>query len=266
MVNPESFTDKVLETADTAARRAGAIQMNHFRKDSICSSRRMNDVKEQIDRLCEEAIINTIQSSFPNHSIISEERGKLQGNGMYTWIIDPLDGTTNYWHGLPFFCVSIACYQSIASDSFLGLPIAGVVFLPYGNELFTGIPGRGAFFNKRRLHIKQKDETSNMVVSVSFGKTPEMRQRMLKKIDVLLSHVQKGRCLGAVAAEMAYVAAGYLDGMFYEGIHVWDFAAGRIILEESGGYVLAWLSESQTWQVQACAPQLATTTRTLLEE
>jgi myo-inositol-1(or 4)-monophosphatase len=259
---PTAFTDRVAKTAISAARRAGAIQMNQFRSAAVRSTRLLYDVKLETDRLCEDAVVAAIREPFPDHAILTEEGGKLPGSGDYIWIIDPLDGTVNFWHGLPFFCVSIACYRNGVSTSetgvpgggIFGVPVAGVVFLPFSEELFVGMPGRGAFLNERLIRVSQAKRISDLVVTVSFGKKPEVMQRMIRRLDALLPQVRKARCLGAVAAELAYVAAGFLGGLVYEGIKQWDFAAGKIILEEAGGFFDAAETEPDQWRVLAGTP------------
>ena len=109
---PAAFADRVTETAISAARRAGAIQLHHFRNTTVRCTRLLHDVKLETDQLCEKAIIAAIREPFPDHAILTEESGELPGSGDCTWIVDPLDGTVNFWHGLPFFCVSIACYRN----------------------------------------------------------------------------------------------------------------------------------------------------------
>jgi fructose-1,6-bisphosphatase/inositol monophosphatase family enzyme len=253
---------RVAETAISAARRAGAIQMHHFRNTAVRCTQLLHDVKLETDRLCEKVIIAAIRERFPDHAILTEESGELPGSGEYTWIIDPLDGTVNFWHGLPFFCVSIACYRNgrraTAGDgSHEGLPdeaVASVIFLPFSQELFVGMPGRGAFLNGHPIRVSRAERISDAVVTVSFGKTPETMQRMTRRLDVLLPQVRKARCLGAAAAELAYVAAGFLGGLVYEGIKLWDFAAGKIILEEAGGFLEAVETEPDQWRVLAGAP------------
>jgi len=259
---PASFSDCVLETAISAARRAGAIQMHHFRNDKVSCRRLLHDVKLETDRTCERVIIAAIHERFPKHAILSEESGALAGAGGYTWIIDPLDGTVNFWHGLPFFCVSIACYANVGQPAVeeglpaepLGIPVAGVILLPFSQELFVGVPGRGAFLNGRPINAGRAGHLADAVVTVSFGKTPETMQSMTRRLDVLLPQVRKARCLGAAAAELAYVAAGFLGGLMYEDIKLWDFAAGKIILEEAGGFLEAAETEPDQWRVVAGAP------------
>jgi fructose-1,6-bisphosphatase/inositol monophosphatase family enzyme len=261
---PANFSDRVLETAISAARRAGAIQMHHFRNEEVRCRRLLHDVKLETDRKCEQAIVDAIREQFPEHAILSEESGALAGTGGYIWVVDPLDGTVNFWHGLPFFCASIACYADPGRpaepggrfEEPLGAPIAGVVFLPFSQELFVGVPGRGAFLNGRPIRASRSGGLSETVVSVSFSKTPETMRCMTRRLDALLPQVRKARCLGAAAAELAYVAAGYLGGLLYEGIQLWDFAAGKIILEEAGGFLEATETEVGLWRVTAGAPGL----------
>jgi fructose-1,6-bisphosphatase/inositol monophosphatase family enzyme len=261
---PANFSNRVLETAISAARRAGTIQMHHFRNEKVRCRRLLHDVKLETDRKCEQAIVDAIREQFPEHAILSEESGALAGTGGYIWVVDPLDGTVNFWHGLPFFCASIACYadpgrpagQGSRSEEPLGAPIAGVVFLPFSQELFVGVPGRGAFLNGRPISASRSGGLSETVVTVSFGKTPEAMRCMTRRLDALLPQVRKARCLGASAAELAYVAAGYLGGLLYEGIQLWDFAAGKIILEEAGGFFEASETAPDLWRVTAGAAGL----------
>jgi fructose-1,6-bisphosphatase/inositol monophosphatase family enzyme len=261
------FGNQVQQTAISAARRAGVIQMHHFRNRTVRCRRRLHDVKIETDRKCENAIIAAIRERFPEHAILSEESGALEGAGEYTWVVDPLDGTVNFWHGLPFFCASIACYRradhrAVEFDSCegrLGLPVAGVIFLPFSDELFTGVPGRGAFLNGRPIRVSDSQSAADAVVTVSFGKTPESMRRMTRRLDALLPQVRKARCLGAAAAELAYVAAGFLGGLVYDGIELWDFAAGKIILEEAGGFLEAREAEPDLWRVIAGASGLRNT-------
>lgn len=261
-VLPTALADQLARTAVGAALVAGAIQMRHFRNTAIRSTQLLHDVKLETDRLCENAIIAAIRERYPEHAILAEESGEIPGSDEYTWIIDPLDGTVNFWHGLPFFCVSIACYhndgRSVEWDGshagLFGVPVTGVVFLPVSRELFVGMPGRGAFLNGQPIRVNQAKRTSDTILTVSFGKTPEAMRRMTRKLDVLLPQVRKTRCLGAAAAELAYVAAGFLGGLFYEGIKRWDFAAGRILLEEAGGFLNAEETEPDRWRILAGTP------------
>ncbi|WP_419659160.1 SuhB: inositol-1-monophosphatase [Desulfosarcina variabilis str. Montpellier] len=257
--------DRIVATAEHAARLAGEIQMKAFRRESSGGSvRLLHDIKLETDRHCEGVIIETIRQTFPDHAILTEESGALPGSGGYTWVVDPLDGTVNFSQGIPFFCVSIACYRNGAhdSDTYLkrptrwGQPIVGVVYLPSNREMFAGIAGHGAFLNERPIRISQVNGVSDAVVSMSFGKTPEVMQIMTRRLNTLLPRIRKARCLGAAAAELAYAAAGYLAGVFYEGIRQWDFAASKILLTEAGGFFEAEEIHADHWRVWAGTPAL----------
>ncbi|MCU0561724.1 MAG: hypothetical protein MUD16_16225 [Desulfobacterales bacterium] len=257
---PISVADRIRATAIRAARQAGAIQMRHFRKPALRCTPLLHDVKLETDRQCETAIVAAIRERFPDHAILTEESGELPGAGEFAWIIDPLDGTVNFWQGLPFFCTSIACLRRSPSGAakgdggLAGAPVVGVVFLPFSGEMFCGMPGRGAFLNDRAIGVGPAQELADAVVSVSFGKTPATMQRMRRRLAALLPQVRKARCLGAAAAELAYVAAGFLDGILYEGLKLWDFAAGKIILEEAGGWLEAAETEPDLWRLAAGSP------------
>jgi fructose-1,6-bisphosphatase/inositol monophosphatase family enzyme len=144
------------------------------------------------------------------------------------------------------------------------MPVGGVVFLPFSQELFVGVPGRGAFLNGRPIAVCNVERASDAVVTVSFGKTPATMRRMTRRLDALLPQVRKARCLGAAAAELAYVAAGFLGGLVYEGINLWDFAAGKIILEEAGGFLEVSETTPGKWEVLAGAPGLRETLKEIV--
>lgn len=270
-----AWVDAVRETAVNAARRAGEIQLRHFRQAGVRHQGLAYDVKLETDRLCEQAVVDAIRERFPDHAILAEEGGWLPGSGEAVWIVDPLDGTVNFWHGLPFFCVSVACHHTRGISpsgaapprpgAGLGRPIVGVVLLPRTHELFVGLAGRGAFLNGCRIRVAAVQSAGEAVLSVSFGKTPAAMTRMAGRLQTLLPMVRKARCLGAVAAELAYIGAGFLGGLVYEGIKLWDFAAGRIILEEAGGFLEAEENEPDQWRVIAGAPGLRQALRGIVQ-
>jgi fructose-1,6-bisphosphatase/inositol monophosphatase family enzyme len=247
-------TDRIRDTAVHAARVAGEIQMHRFRSPGLACRKLLHDVKLDIDLRCERSILSTLRESFPDHAVWTEESGRLPGTGRCTWVVDPLDGTVNFWQGLPIFCVSIACYRNDlppAAPGLPGAPVVGVVYLPCSRELFVGVRGRGSVLNDRRVGVSAARELGDLVLAVSFGKTPERMRRMADRLAALLPQVRKGRCLGAAAAELAYVSAGYLGGVIYDGLKPWDFAAGQILVEESGGFLNASETEPGHWRVTA---------------
>lgn len=241
-------------TARKAARRAGELQLQHFRRGPAVRSHALHDVKLATDRLCEMTVVQTVRARFPDHAVLGEEGGEIPGDGGYLWIVDPLDGTVNFLQGLPFFCAAVACYRRNGTSP--PTPVAGAVFLPFSGEMFTAVVGRGAEVNGTPLRRREKVSPERAVVSVSFGKTEPLMRRMARRLARLLPRVRKARCLGAAAGELAYIAAGYFDGLFYEGIRLWDFAAGRILVEEAGGFFAARETAPGEWQVAAGAPGL----------
>jgi fructose-1,6-bisphosphatase/inositol monophosphatase family enzyme len=250
----EAELARIRDTAVLAAQRAGDIQMHHFRNPTLKCRRELYDVKLDTDLKSERAIVGAIRERFPHDTIWTEESGMLAGTGPRTWVVDPLDGTVNFWHGLPIFCVSIACYRNdrpAPAPGLPGRPLAGVVYLPCSREMFLGAPGQGATLNARPIGVSAARELGEVVLSLSFGKTPERMRRMSSRLGKLLPRVRKARCLGAAAAELAYVAAGWLGGVVYEGLKPWDFAAGKILVEEAGGFVQARETEPGLWQLAA---------------
>jgi fructose-1,6-bisphosphatase/inositol monophosphatase family enzyme len=274
----DEFAITVEETAVAAAYRAAKIQKNNFRRGDQNHEQLLYDIKLETDRQCEQVIVETIRDRFPGHGILTEESGWLAGgsDSEAFWIVDPLDGTVNFWHGLPIFCVSIACYQMPtylqetntapqSSDDF-GYPVTGVVLLPYSNELFVASTGKGARFNGRRIWCESITRTTDAVVTMSFGKTPATMNRMTDRLRALLPKVRKVRCLGAVAVELCYVACGFLSGMVYEGIKPWDFAAGGIVLKEAGGFIQTCQVTIDSWQLYAGAPGMRMGLAALVEK
>ncbi len=272
----DEFVIAVEETAVAAAYRAAKVQKTNFRRGDQTHEQLLYDIKLETDRQCEQVIVETIRERYPDHGILTEESGWLAGGSDAFWVVDPLDGTVNFWHGLPIFCVSIACYQMPSymrenntppnSSEDFDSPITGVVLLPYTNELFIGSTQKGAHFNGRRIWCESVTRTTDAVVTMSFGKTPEMMDRMTDRLRALLPKVRKVRCLGAVAAELCYVACGFLSGMVYEGIKPWDFAAGGIILKEAGGFIQTCQVATDNWQLYAGAPGMRMGLAALVEQ
>jgi fructose-1,6-bisphosphatase/inositol monophosphatase family enzyme len=227
--------------------------MRHFRRGDFAAARELHDIKTAVDARCEAEILAAIRGSFPEHAVLSEESGHIAGTGECIWIVDPLDGTVNFWHGIPFFGVSIGCFRR-NMDGNPGEALAGVVWLPCTAELFLAVRGAGALLNGSPIRAAALRRTGEALVSLSFGKTAAAMRRMTARLEILLPRVRKVRTLGAAAAEMAYVAAGFLGGTLYEGLKPWDFAAARVLLQEAGGTLEAEETETGSWRVLAAAP------------
>jgi myo-inositol-1(or 4)-monophosphatase len=224
----------MLTIAVRAARRAGSI-INRASLDGgpalNVRSKRVNDFVTQIDQAAEEAIIETVKRSYPEHGFLAEESGVASPDAEYRWIIDPLDGTTNFIHGFPQYCVSIAVERR-------GTLMHGVVYDPTKNELFTASKGGGAFLNDRRVRVSKCEKLGNALVGTGFP------FREMKRADTYLSQlrtIMEGssgvRRAGAAALDLAYVACGRLDAFWELGLSPWDMAAGALLIQEAGGLV-----------------------------
>lgn len=212
------------------AKEAGRIQLELFRSDRLNVEAKFNDsdVVTDADKASEAAIISEIHKAHPEHSILSEESGDDGGHSEYRWVIDPLDGTTNYSAGLPNFCVSIGLQHN-------GTTVLGVVYAPYLGELFTAVRGKGAYLNGRRLHTGTKTDIHKAVVSTGFpvdkDRTPDCNVDNAMRV---LPQVRGLRRLGSAAIDISYVAAGLLDGYWEMNLHEWDVCAALLIAEEAG--------------------------------
>ena len=215
-----------------AARAAGNVLLRHmYRLDAlnVVEKDRM-DYASEVDSLAEAEIIKEFRRSTPDYAILGEENGSI-GSGRFTWVIDPLDGTSNYLRGIPHFCVSIALVEA-------GEPVHGVIFDPLRNELFTASRGSGTQLNEKRVRVaERKDLTGTMIVT---GFPPRERPRAsahLKCVDSLLTEAEDIRRTGSAALDLAYVACGRADAYFEAGVKPWDIAAGALMVREAGGKV-----------------------------
>ena len=247
----------MLNIAIRAARKAGNIIVkNYERRDEIETfSKGTNDYVTNVDKAAEAAIIEIIRKSYPNHTIITEESGALEGSeSEVQWIIDPLDGTTNFINGLPHFAVSIAIRVK-------GRTEAGVVYDPIRNELFTAVRGEGAKLNELRLRIEPKRELNGTVLATGFPFKQASKSMPLQfaMMQALITDVADFRRTGSAALDLCYTAAGRVDGYFEIGIKAWDVAAGELIVREAGGIVTdfhAGHSYLTSGHIVAAAPRL----------
>ena len=226
----------MLNIAIRAARKAGnIIAKNYERRDDIITMEKgKNDYVTNVDKASEEAIIEVIKKSYPNHTIITEESGALEGSDNdVQWVIDPLDGTTNFVKGLPHFSVSIAIRVK-------GRTEVGVVYDPIRNELFTAVRGEGAKLNEFRLRVdSSRRDLSGTVLATGFPfKATKHRAAHLNMLEGLMNQgVADFRRTGSAALDLAYVAANRIDGYFEIGLKPWDCAAGDLIAREAGAIV-----------------------------
>ncbi|HSI47397.1 MAG TPA: inositol monophosphatase family protein [Ideonella sp.] len=232
----------MLNIAIKAARTAGAI-INRASLDLDIlkiNTKSPNDFVSEVDHNAEAAIIETLLTAYPGHGILAEESGREHGSkhSDFVWIIDPLDGTTNFIHGFPVYCVSIAL-------SFRGKVEQAVVYDPTRNDLFMASRGRGAYLNDKRLRVSKRTRLSDSLIGTGFPfRKGDNFQRYMKMFETVMPECAGLRRPGAAALDLCYVAAGYLDGFFETGLSPWDVAAGSLIITEAGGLVGNFTGES----------------------
>lgn len=260
----------MLETARAAALAAGTIQKKHYGQMLNVDARTRNDIKLEVDRLCEAAIIGTIQQIFPNHGFLAEERGEHNTDREYVWVIDPLDGTVNYFYGLPYFCTSIACFRRGQGEwgilPGLGMPVLGAVFAPATGDLFCAEIGKGAYHNDDRFRTPDVKELPDCMVATGFGSTAAGLEKMRGGYRALADRVCKMRCMGAAALDICNCACGRLTAFFEKGLHHWDVAAGAVIASEAGAAMRAEEYEPGRWDFLVSAPGVVDVIAQALDE
>jgi myo-inositol-1(or 4)-monophosphatase len=232
---------ELMETAREAALIGGEILKKGFRqlkKDQV-KLKGAGDFVTELDHRSEEAIIKRIRRSFPDHGIQAEESGIGGGESRYRWFIDPLDGTTNYVHGIPFFSVSIA----VALD---GEMIAGVVYDPVHNEVFRDAKEGGAYLNESPIRVSRKESLSDSFLASGFPwRSKQYLELYLDSFRVLFSESAGVRRMGSAALDLSYTACGRFDGFWEMKLKPWDIAAGVLIVKEAGGRISDFIGEDQ---------------------
>jgi myo-inositol-1(or 4)-monophosphatase len=222
----------MLNIAVKAARRAGNVINRASRNlDTVVfREKAVNDFVSEVDSEAEQAVIRTLRDAYPGHSILAEESG-ASGESEYQWIIDPLDGTTNFIHGFPQYCVAIALRHR-------GIVTQAVIYDPTRNDLFTATRGRGAYLNDQRMRVSKRTQLRSSLIGTGF---PFRQLEHMEVYLAILRDMMKGaagvRRAGSAALDLAYVAAGRLDGFWEFGLSPWDMAAGALLVSEAGGLV-----------------------------
>ena len=226
----DKLIDEIALNAMSWAREAGALQLRYFRGDDLDVHTKLNDsdIVTVADKACESLLISHIKEVYPTHSILSEESGSTNEGSEWRWVIDPLDGTTNFGSGLPVFAVSVGVEHN-------GETVAGVVFAPYLNEMFHAVKGQGAFLNGRPIQPSDNERLSRAVVATGFpvdkDSTPDNN---LDNVERIMPLDRGLRRLGSAATEICYVAAGFLDAHWELNLHLWDVSAALLIADEAG--------------------------------
>jgi myo-inositol-1(or 4)-monophosphatase len=223
----------MLNTAIQAARRAGDIAIRSLsRLDQLeIKAKARNEYVTQVDQAAEQAIIESIHKRYPDHAILAEESGR-HGSSDFVWIIDPLDGTTNFLHGFPTFSVSIALRKRDVLE-------VGVVYDPCRQELFTTMRGRGAQLDGKRIRVSERRELEGTLIGTGFPYRANTRwmKTYLGMLGSVMENTAGVRRPGSAALDLCYLAAGRLDGFFEFGLEIWDVAAGTLMIQEAGGVV-----------------------------
>jgi myo-inositol-1(or 4)-monophosphatase len=218
-----------MAVAAEAALRAGAIQKERYGQSIQISHKGEIDLVTEVDRACEDAILETLRARFPGHDIVSEERVIEQVGSPFVWFVDPLDGTTNYAHSYPLFCSSVALTQD-------GVSIAGAVYDPLKEELFTAEKGGGSYVNGRRLKVSSATELLRSLLVTGFPY--DLRDDLVSKLRLFNRFMGEARAIrrdGAAALDLCYLAAGRVDGFWEELLQPWDMMAGVLMVTEAGG-------------------------------
>jgi myo-inositol-1(or 4)-monophosphatase len=217
--------------AVSAAQRAGGYLKNNLHARHLVRFKGEIDIVTEADQQAESMIIAAIHEQYPDHDILAEESSATHNGSLYRWIIDPLDGTTNYAHGYPVFCVSIAL-------EWKGVCILGVVFSPMLEEMFVAVKGQGAFLNDKPIAVSRTTELSRSLLATGFPYDIRLtKENNMNHFEAMAVKAQAIRRAGSAALDLAYVAAGRFDGFWELKLNPWDTAAGCLLVEEAGGVV-----------------------------
>ncbi|MDE6018527.1 MAG: inositol monophosphatase [Muribaculaceae bacterium] len=241
------------------AENAGLIHMKYFRQAGLKQSTKLNDsdVVTVADKESEASILTYIRDNFPSHGIISEESGSSHDEREWRWVIDPLDGTTNFSMGLPTFCVSIALEHNCDA-------IVGVVFAPYLQECFYAVKGKGAWLNGNPIHCSDKPQLSKAVIATGMpydrNDNPDNNLAEICRMSLLVRGIRR---MGSAAIDLSYTGAGFLDAYWELNLNRWDVAAGQLIAKEAGAIVES-IRSDRNHSILASNPSLISSMREVL--
>jgi myo-inositol-1(or 4)-monophosphatase len=221
---------RYLDAAEKAARAAGKLLRKNFGRPQRVNAVAAHDIKLEIDIQTQELITKLLLKEFPKHALYGEEGIVGDQSSEHQWIVDPLDGTVNYFYGIPHFCVSIAL-------RFRNEVMVGVIYDPIRREMWKGQKGETSKLNGDPVHVSDRADLAEAVVSVGLAKTGETINANFPLLQQMVHRVRKCRVLGSAALDMAYVACGRLDAYIEQGISLWDIAAGWLLVENAGGTV-----------------------------
>jgi len=221
---------RYLDAAEKAARAAGKLLRKNFRQPQRVNAVAAHDIKLEIDVEAQELITKVLLREFPKHALYGEEGVVGAQSSEHQWIVDPLDGTVNYFYGIPHFCVSIAL--RLRNEV-----LVGVIYDPIRREMWKGQKGETSKLNGKPVRVSDRADLAEAIVSVGLAKTAETINTNFPLLQRMIHRVRKCRVLGSAALDLAYVACGRLDAYIEQGISLWDIAAGWLLVENAGGTV-----------------------------
>ena len=237
----------LLTIATEAALAAGKLQREHLGSELTVNELKKHDIKLEMDVRCQTLITEMLLNRFPGHAVLGEE-GDTHGEGEVEWVVDPIDGTVNYFYGIPHFCVSIAARLRAGGEW-----LAGVIYDPCQDELFTVAHDTAPTLNGRAIHVSQRTEIADAMVTVGFSKTRAAIDLGFERYRRISYEVRKTRMLGSAALALAYVACGRLDAYVEEQISLWDIAAGNMLVLAAGGKIRTEPSTTKPGTMFICA-------------
>lgn len=217
-----------LQVAEEAAREAGRFLRKHFDLQKQVDAEMAHDIKLRLDQETQQLIAGHLKTSFPAYAFLGEEGGEKARDGRYCWVVDPIDGTVNYFYGLPLFCISIALLVQ-------GHPVLGCVYAPMLEECFCAEVGGSPMLNGKPIHVSSRCQLSEAILFVGHGVHDGSGEEGVRRFARLSSQVRKMRILGTAALTLCYLAAGRMDGYVEDQVYLWDIAAAWVILEAAGG-------------------------------
>lgn len=220
-----------MTVAIEAAKAAGAFLKEHFHDTKKVDEESQNDIKIELDKLSQQLITEIILKAFPDHAVLGEEGRSGNGGSEFEWIVDPIDGTVNYYYGIPWFCVSIAMRKA-------GEIVLGVIYDPMMDECWHVEKGGSAFLNGKETSCSSRERMAEAVVFVGHGKTDGSKEKGIERFAKIAWQVRKVRNNGSAALAMAYIACGRFDAYVESVISIWDIAAGMLLVEAAGGKVI----------------------------
>lgn len=226
-----------LSAAVEAARAAARVALERFRKPLVISRKGFRDIVTEADIAAQDAAVAVIQSRFPGVAILGEENLAADTTADTLWVIDPIDGTTNYARGFPIFCTALGVVRQ-------GRPSVGVVYDPLHDHLFTAERGRGARLNGSPIRVSDVSTLSDAILALDWGRSPAERRRSFALLERLVLQCRSVRAVGSAALAMAYLAAGWIDLFYNFTLQPWDGVAGQVLIEEAGGRITNSLGEA----------------------